>query len=44
LADAATECWRRHGAFSGTRVREDVISASAEVNNENLHGDWMADT
>jgi hypothetical protein len=30
----ATERWRRHGAFSGTtNVQEDVIFASAEVNN-----------
>jgi hypothetical protein len=28
----ATERWRRNGAFSETKVSEDVISASAEVN------------
>ena len=28
----ATERWRRNGAFSRTKVLEDVISASAEVN------------
>ena len=38
----ATERWRRHGAFSGTKVLEDVISASAEVNNKNLHGELIA--
>ena len=38
MRGTATERWRRHGAFSGTTVLEDVISASAEVNNKNLHG------
>jgi hypothetical protein len=38
-ANTATERWRRHGAFSGTDVLEDVIPASAEVNNKNLHGE-----
>ncbi len=28
---AATGRWRRRGAFSGTEVLEDVISANAEV-------------
>jgi hypothetical protein len=37
----ATERWRRHGAFFGTKVLEDVISASAEVNKRNLHGQWI---
>jgi hypothetical protein len=36
---AATGRWRRHGAFSGTKVPEDVISASAEVNGQNLYGE-----
>jgi hypothetical protein len=39
LVDTATERRRRHGAFSGTRVQEDVIPASAEVNNKYLHGE-----
>jgi hypothetical protein len=30
-------------AFSRTIVLEDVISAITEVNNENLHGEWVAD-
>jgi hypothetical protein len=32
--DTATERWRRNGAFFRTKVLEDVISASAEVNKE----------
>jgi hypothetical protein len=38
-ANTATERWRRHGAFCGTEVLEDVIPASAEVNSETLHGE-----
>jgi hypothetical protein len=30
----ATERWRRNGAFFETKVSEDVISASAEVNKD----------
>jgi hypothetical protein len=37
----ATERWRRHGAYSGTNVQEDVIFASAEVNSKNLHGELI---
>ena len=38
-ANTATERRRRHGAFSGTEVLEDVIPASAEVNSKNLYGE-----
>jgi hypothetical protein len=39
MRGTATERWRRHGAFSGTKVLEDVIFASAKINREDLHGE-----
>jgi hypothetical protein len=39
--DTATERWRRYGAFSGARVSEDVISAIAEINKKDLHGELI---
>jgi hypothetical protein len=41
VQDTATERWRRYGAFSGARVSEDVISASAKINKKDLHGELI---
>ena len=37
----ATERWRRNGAFSETKVLEDVISASRRGKQEYLHGEQL---